>query len=73
MKRPGQLPADSASVAWLTMLQPCLGTSATIFTRTAPDQLTFLRKSTLGLTAPELQLLAGWLESPRFPVWWQPT
>jgi hypothetical protein len=64
-----QLPADSASAAWLTMLQPRLGTSATIFTRTAPDQLTFLRKSTLGLTAPELQWLAGWLESPRFPAW----
>ena len=64
-----QLPVPSASAAWLTMLQPRLRTSATILTRTAPDQLTFLRKSTLGLTAPELQLLAGWLESPRFPAW----
>ena len=41
--------------------------SATIISHNAPDQLTFLRISTLGFTAPELHLLADWLESPRFP------
>jgi hypothetical protein len=61
-RRP-QLAPDSVAAAWLGMLAPRLGTSATIITRSAPDQLTFRRRSTLGLTAPELQLLAGWLDS----------
>lgn len=58
---------DSASLDWLAMLIPRLGTSATIISRPAPGQLTFVRRSTLGLTAPELHLLADWLESPQFP------
>ena len=65
-RRP-QLPLDSASAVWLSILVPRLGTSATIISHNAPDQLTFLRISTLGFTAPELHLLADWLESPRFP------
>jgi hypothetical protein len=61
------LPLDSASLNWLAVLVPRLGTSATIASLAAPGQITFVRRSTLGLTAPELQLLAGWLESPQFP------
>ena len=67
MRRP-QLPLDSASLNWLAMLISRLGTSATIINRTGPAELTFYRRSTLGLTAPELHLLAGWLESPGFPA-----
>ena len=63
MRQP-QLPANCASLNWLTMLVPRLGTSATLINRTGPAELTLYRRSTLGLTAPELQLLAGWLESP---------
>ena len=62
-----QLSLDSASLNWLALLIPRLGTSATVISRTAPDQLTFYRRSTLGFTALELHLLAGWLESPQFP------
>jgi hypothetical protein len=62
-----QLPLDSTSLTWLGMLIPRLGTSATIISRTGPAELTFYRRSTLGLTATELHLLAGWLESPQFP------
>ena len=65
-RRP-QLPLDSASAAWLAALDPRLGTSATLVTRVSPNELIFYRRSTLGLTAPELQFLAGWLESPQFP------
>ena len=65
--RQPQLPPDSASVAWLNILMPRLGTSATIINRTGPAELSLYRRSTLGLTAAELQLLAGWLESPQFP------
>lgn len=62
-----QLPADSASLAWLAALDPRLGTSATLVNRTGPDEFNFYRRSTIGLTASELQLLADWLESPAFP------
>jgi hypothetical protein len=62
-----QLSLNSASLQWLGSIIPRLGTSATIITRTAPDELTLLRRSTLGLTAVELHLLTGWLESPQFP------
>jgi hypothetical protein len=65
-RRP-QMPLDSAGLDWLALLIPRLGTSATIINRTAPDQLSLYRRSTLGLTAPELHLLADWLESPQFP------
>jgi hypothetical protein len=68
LARQPQLPLDSASMNWLGMLIPRLGTSATIISRTGPAELTFYRRSTLGLTAPELHLLAGWLESPQFPL-----
>lgn len=61
------MPLDSPAMDWLAMLIPRLGTSATIINRAAPDDLIFYRRSTVGLTAPELHLLADWLESPRFP------
>ncbi len=62
-----QLALSSASLTWLGALIPRLGTSATIVNRTGPDELTFYRRSTLGLTALELHWLTGWLESPQFP------
>jgi hypothetical protein len=65
--RQPQMPRDCASLDWLGTLIPRLGTSATIINRTGPAELTFYRRSTVGLTALELHLLASWLESPRFP------
>ena len=65
--RQPQMPMDSASLSWLAVLIPRLGTSATTINLTAPDQLEFYRRATLGFTAPELHLLADWLESPQFP------
>jgi len=65
-RRP-QLPLNSASLNWLGAIIPRLGTTATIINRAGPAELTFYRRSTLGLTAPELQLLADWLESSQFP------
>lgn len=65
--RQPQLSLNSASLVWLGSVIPRLGTSATIINRTGPAELTFIRRSTLGLTAFELQLLTGWLESPNFP------
>ena len=65
--RQPQLSLDSASLTWLGSIIPRLGTSATIINRTGPAELTLYRRSTLGLTAFELHLLTGWLESPQFP------
>jgi hypothetical protein len=67
LARRAPMTPDSASLGWLGLLMPRLGTSATIINRPAPDRLTFVRRATLGMTAPELHLLADWLESPRFP------
>jgi hypothetical protein len=61
------LHADAVSLNCLSALIPRLGTSATIATRTGPAELSILRRSTIGFTAPELHLLAGWLESTNFP------
>ncbi len=62
-----QMAPTAASLTWLTTIAPRLGTAATIVKRTGPAELSFYRRSTLGLTATELQFLADWLESPQFP------
>jgi hypothetical protein len=63
-----QLSMDSAGATWLGTIKQRLGETTTEITQTAPNQLSFTRKSTLGLTAPELHLLIDWLESPKFPA-----
>jgi hypothetical protein len=63
-----QLPMDSAGANWMGTIKQRLGESKTEITRTGPNQLSFTRKSTVGLTAPELHLLVDWLESPQFPA-----
>jgi hypothetical protein len=62
-----QLPAASAGTVWLKKAEPLLGASTTSLTQTGPAQLGFTRRSTVGLNALELHLLADWLESPQFP------
>jgi hypothetical protein len=62
-----QLAPDSASVVWLRAISPKLGNCTTVLAATGPNQLSFMRKSSAGLTSAELHLLADWLESPQFP------
>jgi hypothetical protein len=62
-----QLPANSASLAWLRAASHQLAFSATEVTQTGPNQLSINRRSSVGFTALELNLLADWLESPEFP------
>jgi len=62
-----QVPPKSVTFAWLTALQTRLGNCGTVVTRTGPDQLSLVRNSGIGLNSAELNLLADWLESPRFP------
>jgi hypothetical protein len=62
-----QVPPKSASFAWLTALEHRLSGCVTAVTRTGPAQLSLVRRSELGFSAAELDWLADWLESPRFP------
>ncbi|HWQ92310.1 MAG TPA: hypothetical protein VN673_11605 [Clostridia bacterium] len=63
-----QLPAGSASMAWLQVAKTNLGNCVTTVTKTDSNQLSFLRKSSCGFSSLELHLLADWLESPDFPI-----
>lgn len=65
--RQPQLPTAAAATIWLKQVEPDLGACTTVITRSGPQQLTLRRRSTLGLSALELHLLADWLESPAFP------
>ncbi|HXP62205.1 MAG TPA: hypothetical protein VN829_17040, partial [Dongiaceae bacterium] len=60
-----QLP--SLPLLWLNAASPQLWPSVTEVTQTSPRQLSLERRSSLGMTAVELQLFADWLESPQFP------
>lgn len=62
-----QMPNGSASMAFLKAIAPKLGDCVTQITFDPPGQLSIARRSSIGLTAIELQLLADWLESPTFP------
>jgi hypothetical protein len=65
-KRP-QLSPEFAGLAWLKAVSELPGASISQLTWSGPNQLSFARKSSLGLTAIELLLLVEWLESPVFP------
>jgi hypothetical protein len=66
--RRDQMQMTTAGVTWLGAIKARLGESTTEITQTGPNRLSFDRKSTIGLTAPELHLLIDWLESPQFPL-----
>jgi hypothetical protein len=57
---------------WSVDIAPFLGNSATEVTLTSPKQLSVMRKSHLGLTGFELMLLTRWIESPGFPLRYEP-
>ena len=67
MAHRAQLPSDSAGRTWIQLVEPKLGVCVTLVTQATAQQLTFERKSTIGLSALELQLFLDWLESPDFP------
>ena len=62
-----QMTTNSAALPWLLAIAPRLGNCVTVVNRTKPNQLSFVRQSSIGFTAVELQLIADWLESPQFP------
>jgi hypothetical protein len=67
MTRHRQLDALSVAGKWLAGIGPTLGPTATEVMQTAPNELTFMRKASGGLTAIELTALANWLEATNFP------
>jgi hypothetical protein len=67
VSRHAELPLESASAKWLRAIEPRLGDCTTMIACTGTNQLSFFRKSTVGFTGAELQLLADWFESPQFP------
>jgi hypothetical protein len=65
--RKTQVPPESVSIAWFNAIEPNLSNCGSEVIQSAPDELLFLRNSTIGLSSLELQLLADWFESPNFP------
>ncbi len=64
--------AKIASQRWLTNIVAHLGNSITEVTQTSPKELSLVRKSHVGLTGFELVLLTRWLDSPGFPMTYDP-
>ena len=62
-----QLNAQSVAGKWLNCISPTLGIAVTEVAQTAPNELSFMRKATGGLTAFEFIALANWLEATNFP------
>ncbi len=65
--RRAQIPTNAVTLGFLSAVTPKLASSATEVAQTGPGTLSFARKSQLGFTGFELNLLADWLESPEFP------
>jgi hypothetical protein len=63
-----QLPPKSVAAQWLKAVEPLVDNCVTVVTWTAPNQISFVRKSNIGFTGFELHVLADWVESPKFPI-----
>ena len=59
---------DTASFNWFSSNATNLSHSVTEVRLVSSNRLTFARKSTIGLTGLELDLLANWIELPEFPL-----
>ena len=62
-----RLKAEYVGAKWINAVVPLLGNAVTEVTRTAPDELSFVRRSARFYLV-KLQLLVDWLESPHFPA-----
>jgi hypothetical protein len=63
---------NSIGYRWTRAIEPLLGNSITEVTLSSPKELSFVRKSELGFTGFELMMLTRWIESPGFPVRYEP-
>jgi len=62
-----QVPRGSGALSFMTAAGPRLGNTITEIKRTSPHTFDLVRKSHIGLTGFEMQLVADWLASPQFP------
>jgi hypothetical protein len=62
-----QLPRESVFINWFKSVGEKLGNTKTLIFKTGDQQLQFERSSSIGFNSLELNLLADWFESPRFP------
>lgn len=60
-----------ASIEWIAMVMTNLQHSITEVQLAGPNRLALTRKSTVGLTGWEINVLANWLELPQFPAGFQ--
>lgn len=60
-----------ASIEWVANVMTNLQHSITELQLAGPARLSFARKSTVGLTAWEIDALANWFELPQFPAGFQ--
>ena len=63
----GPLLTDAVSLDWIQANLANLAHSTTEIRLADENRLSFARKSTIGLTATEIDFLANWLEQPAFP------
>lgn len=59
---------DNPAQKWIDAVKTKLGNCGTVVTLTAPDELTLVRNSPMGLTGFEITWLAYWLDAPGFPL-----
>lgn len=59
---------DTPAQSWIMAIRPKLSDCRTVGTLTAPNELTFVRNATVGLTGFELNCLALWVDGPGFPL-----
>ncbi len=65
-------PTNAPAQKWLAAISPFLDNTITEATLTSPTELTFVRRSDIGLTGIELIALARWFASPGFPWKYEP-
>jgi hypothetical protein len=66
MRQPSRL--DTPAQSWIMAIRPKLSECRTVGTLTAPNELTFMRNATVGLTGVEMNYLASWVDGPEFPL-----
>ncbi len=68
-----RLPLDDwPSQKWLREVRSKLGNAVTEVTVAGPQELHLVRRSHLGLTGFEIVTLVRWIESPGFPLTFEP-
>jgi len=63
---------NDPSFKWVDQTAALLGNTITEISMTSPKQLQFVRKSHIGFTGFELATMLRWIDSPAFPLGYEP-